>query len=151
MAPRHQPAALVPTSRTARVLAVSGLVALFLVGAISVPGPAAPKKEWEEKQTVTLKGVKVSLSAPVLVSRSKGYLWFPTLVKRPDGDLLALMSNYADENTNSATSSVCWSGDGGLTWTEPADALYGDSHVHLPNSDLLLLPYYLYPKAKGAL
>lgn len=106
---------------------------------------------WEQKQTIALKGVKVSLSAPVLVARSKGYLWFPTLIRRPHGDLLAGMSNYADVHTQTSTGTFCWSGNGGLTWSEPVAGLYSDSHLHLPNGNLVLLPYYLFPRPQGAL
>src|SRR4051812_28446411 len=91
----------------------SAPAALVLLAAIW-PVAATPSQPpaWKEAQTFPLKGLKVCLSAPVLVARSKGYLWFPTLVRHSNGDLLALMSNYADIHTNTATSSVSWSGDG---------------------------------------
>src|SRR5262249_53880813 len=106
---------------------------------------------WDTARTVELQGLKVSLSSPVLVARSKGYLWFPTLVRLANGDLLAVMSNYADEHTTSSTSLVCRSRDGGLTWGEPRLALYGDAYLRLPSGDELLLPYYLYPLKEGGL
>jgi hypothetical protein len=114
-------------------------------------GAAEPPPDWAAGKTTELKGLKVSLSAPVLVARSKGYLWFPTLMRLGSGDLLAVMSDYADEHTTSSTSRVCWSKDGGRTWTEPRAALYGDSHLRLANGDELLLPYYLYPRKEGGM
>ena len=87
---------------------------------------------------VKLKGVTVTLSDPVLVARSKGYLWFPTLVRTHGGDLLAEMSNQKDTHHRDWTSLVSWSGDGGLTWTDPEPALYGENPLQLDNGDQLL-------------
>ncbi|KPK84106.1 MAG: hypothetical protein AMJ81_06510 [Phycisphaerae bacterium SM23_33] len=106
---------------------------------------------WVVKDTIELKGVKVGLSQPVLVARRKGYLWFPTLTVLVNGDLLAQMSSHADVHTRTATSLMSWSGDGGLTWTTPVPAAYGESTLRLPSGDQLLLPYYLYPKGRGVL
>jgi hypothetical protein len=126
------------------------LFVLIAVPAASPTGAADPRPPaWTTAATAVLKGLKVSLSEPVLVARSKGYLWFPTLLRLEGGDLVALTSNYPDVHTTSATSLVCWSGDGGLTWSEPKEALYADSHLRLPDGDQLLLPYYLYPQKDG--
>lgn len=110
---------------------------------------APAKPEWQAARTETLEGVKVTLSRPVRVARSQGYLWFPTLVRLDDGQLLSVMSNYADIHTTTSTSRVAWSGDGGLTWSELQEARYSDSSVRLPGGDRLLLPYYLYPREGG--
>jgi hypothetical protein len=91
----------------------------------------------------------VTLSEPVLVARSHGFLWFPTLAKTADGRLLAVMSNYADVSTATSTSQTAWSDDGGLTWSKPVPAQYGDTSLLLASGDLLLLPYYLRPTAAG--
>ena len=106
---------------------------------------------WVVQDTITLKGVKVSLSRPVLVARRADYLWFPTLTVLSNGELLAQMSSYADMHVETARSLMCWSGDGGLTWSEPLAARYGESALTLPSGDLLLLPYYLFPKGEGVL
>ena len=106
---------------------------------------------WVVEKTIELEGLKVSLSRPVLVARSKGYLWFPTLTRLADGGLVALMSNYADIHTKKATATVAWSDDGGLTWSEPASELYGDASLTLPAGDQVFLPYYLFPREGGAL
>src|SRR3712207_6244451 len=94
--------------------------------------PVQPERRWQVVKTEQLPGLKVSLSAPVLVARSKSYLWFPTLVRMDNGDLLAVMSNYADVHTTSSTGVAAWSGDGGLTWSAPREALYSESHLRLP-------------------
>jgi hypothetical protein len=104
---------------------------------------------WVVQNTIPLKGMKVSLSRPVLVARRADYLWFPTLTVLSNGELLAQMSAYADKHVKTARSLMCWSGDGGLTWSKPLAARYGESALTLPSGDLLLLPYYLSPKGKG--
>jgi hypothetical protein len=47
---------------------------------------AEPVPDWTAGKTTELKGLTVSLSAPVQVARSKRYLWFPTLVRLDNGD-----------------------------------------------------------------
>ena len=41
---------------------------------------------------IALKGIEVSVSKPVLVARSKGYLWFPTMTRLANGELFAVLS-----------------------------------------------------------
>jgi hypothetical protein len=106
---------------------------------------SAEKPAWTYPKTVDLDGL-ASLSSPVLVTRSQGYCWFPTLVRTGTGDLLALMSNYADVHTSTATALSAWSSDGGLTWSKTKQVQYGDSSLQLPNGELMLLPYYLRPR-----
>ncbi len=128
---------------------LSAAAALAVLSAsASAEGPAPA---WKTARTADLHGLRVSLSEPVLVARSKGYLWFPTLARLAGGDLLALMSDYPDEHVANATSRVCWSRDGGRTWTEPRRALYGDAHLRLSSGDELLLPYYLRPRPGGGM
>src|SRR5262245_22959041 len=106
-----------------RAAALASLVLLLLaagrpdLGACRA-GEEPARPAWKVVKTERVQGFDVSLSAPVLVARSKGYLWFPTLVRLGNDDLLAVMSNYADVHTTTSTSRVAWSGDGGLTWTE---------------------------------
>lgn len=88
---------------------------------------------------------KVGLEPPVLIARSQGHLWFPTIMSLSNGELLAMLNNYADEVVTQPTALVSWSKDGGLTWSEPKSALYGDSNFRLPNGDHVVLPYNLYP------
>src|SRR5262249_36505780 len=125
---------------------LGSLALVALLFARPLAGSAAEKPAWSAAKTVRLKGLKVSLSRPVLVARSKGYLWFPTLIALGKGQLLTLMSDYADEHVKTSTSMVAWSRDGGLTWSKAEPAFYSDSHLRLKNGDRLLLPYYLYPR-----
>src|SRR5262245_34011835 len=113
------------------------LTVLFLAAAspLQAADPNKSGEGWKTTKTVELKGLKVSLSSPVLVARSQGYLWFPTLYKLADGNLLALMSDYADMHTTTSTSMASWSSNGGLTWTKPTPGQYGDSGLRLPSGD----------------
>ena len=106
---------------------------------------------WRAGNSIDMAGLTVTLSKPVLVARSKGYLWFPTVVRLADGGLVAMMSDYADEHVTQGTSRVAWSSDGGLTWSPPTKALGGDGTLILPNGDLLWMPYYLRPLEKGGM
>ena len=107
--------------------------------------------EWAVAETIKLKGLQVGLSQPVLVARRRGYLWFPTLTKLSDGRLMAQMSAYADKHVKTTRSLVCWSDDGGLTWSKPVAGRYGESALALPSGDNLLLPYYLRRVGEGVL
>jgi hypothetical protein len=109
----------------------------------------AQEAKWEAGNAIELAGVRVTLSKPVLVGRSNGCLWFPTLVRLSNGHLLALMSNYADQHTTTSTCSAAWSTDGGLTWSALRPALYGDGALTLPRGEELLMPYYLRPLGEG--
>lgn len=111
----------------------------------SLPAAEPGKVTWEPIKVEETEDWKVGLSQPVLIARSKGHLWFPTIMSLANGELLAMLNNYADEVVNQPTAVVCWSKDGGLTWTEPKPELYGDSNFRLPNGDHLILPYNLYP------
>lgn len=110
-----------------------------------------PKPAWKDCEPQAAGKLSVTLSEPVLVARSEGYLWFPTLVPLASGELLAVMSNYHDDHVEKATAQLCWSGDGGLTWSRPQDGLYSDSAVRLASGEQLLLPYYLRPQADKAI
>ncbi len=105
--------------------------------------------EWPQGRTYRLRGAVIDVTAPVLVARSSGYLWFPTLSRMAGGDLLVTMSNYADVHTSQSTSFRAWSTDGGRTWGDLIAAPYGDVHVTLPSGDAAFLPYYLYRRAGG--
>jgi len=118
-------------------------------GGAEPPGDAATPR-WTDARNERLPGgLSISLSEPVLVARSKGYLWFPTLAKLDDGRLLAVMSSHPDAHTATPTCLTAWSTNGGLTWSPPKTATYGYTKLTLPTGDLLLLPYYLYPVKDG--
>ncbi|MGI8978907.1 MAG: sialidase family protein [Pirellulaceae bacterium] len=107
--------------------------------------------DWKDVRTDKVGELEVTLSAPVLVLRSEGYCWFPTMTQLAGGELLAVMSNYHDDHVEKATAALCWSADGGLTWSEPKIGLYSDAALRLPSGDQLLIPYYLRPKGAGVM
>jgi hypothetical protein len=108
---------------------------------------------WPQGHTYATRAGRLTISAPVLVHRSKQHCWFPTLAKLNDGRVLASMSNYADVHVKRATCFQCWSGDGGRTWSSPIEATYCD--VTLPRPTIgdaqVRVPYYLYPQPDGSL
>lgn len=110
---------------------------------------AADKAAWQSGSTLHLKGLDVTLSRPVNVYRSKGYVWFPCLYKHTNGDLLAFATNYADTYQKPTTCLASWSKDGGLTWSTPFQTIYGDILLPRPNGDVVWLPYYLYHRPEG--
>jgi hypothetical protein len=102
-------------------------------------------------KTYSLQEVEVVLSAPVLVGRSKGYFWFPTAARLSDGALVVLAQSDPDEIESCNKSLVCWSVDGGLTWTEPKEALYSETNARLSSGDELFLPFKLFRRSNGVL
>ena len=117
---------------------VWGLVAL--AAAVSVAEPARPADGgWQAGTAMSVAGLRVVLSKPLLVGRSGGYLWFPTVVRLASGELLAMMSDYADIHVSEGTSQVAWSADGGLTWSPLSRARGGDGSLTLPNGDTLFM------------
>ena len=104
---------------------------------------------WQPGTTHRLKGLEVNLSKPVVVTRSKNFLWFPCVHRRQNGDLLALATNYADVFSRTSTASASWSTDGGLSWTEPKQSNYGDVFVARPDGETIWLPYFLYEREDG--
>src|SRR6516165_5852883 len=46
-------------------------------------------QNWPEGRTYELKGLRVTLSAPVLMARRKSYFWFPKIMRLTNGELLA--------------------------------------------------------------
>ena len=106
--------------------------------------------EWRTNSSVSLSGLRVSLSQPVLVKRSRWYCWFPSLIRQPDGVLWAVMSAYADIHASNSVNYLSRSRDGGLTWDEPR--VIGDgglAHLIQPDGSAVILPYYLRPRADG--
>lgn len=125
-------------------------VCAAMVLAVFLPAGSAAA-EWKPARTVQLDGVTVTVSEPVRVAESKGYLWFPTLLRLHGGRLLAIMSDKPDTHTNEQTGEVAISADGGLTWGESRKVpIYSECLVHTPDGDILL-PNYLFPQGEHAI
>jgi len=130
------------------------LLSVALLAMANLPRHGAARagmagKEWPEGKSYSLKELEVSLSAPVLVGRSKGYFWQPTFVRLSSGDLLAAIWNLPDTIHRENTSLFSWSSDRGLTRSEPIQGEVYDIALRLPSGDELLLPFNLYPHAHG--
>ena len=105
---------------------------------------------WRDAQSIDLNGLRVTLSEPIAIGRSRGYFWFPNLWRMPNGDLLATISPVADIHMSSIPYLVTWSRDGGLSWSEPIVTNDGgQTLLQLSNGDAILLPYILRPRPQG--
>ena len=108
--------------------------------------------EWKSTSPVSLQGLAIELSEPVLVKRSRWYCWFPSLIRQLDGTLWAVMQAYADIHVSSSFFYLSRSRDGGLTWDEPrVIGSAGVSHLLLADGSVVVLPYYLQPRPGGAI
>ena len=105
---------------------------------------------WTDQKTIELNGLRVTLSEPVLVRRTRRFCWFPSIIRLKNGDLYACISPYGDEHVPCSAVHLTRSRDGGLTWDEPRLLLdAGLSHVLLADGSALMLPYYLRPRPDG--
>lgn len=105
---------------------------------------------WTDRTTIKLNGLRVTLSEPIAVGRSRGYFWFPNLWRMPNGDLLATISPVADIHMSSIPYLVTWSCNGGLTWSEPIVTNDGgQTLLQMAAGDAILLPYILRPRPDG--
>lgn len=126
----------------------------FLLWCVLVSGVLMPKHvhaAWPEGKTYSLDGVRCSVSAPVLVARSKGFLWFPTLVHLGGDELVAVMQNRHDACTDpyKTTALVARSRDGGLHWGESRQGFYGECPLRLADGTVLLPSFYLARQSDG--
>lgn len=108
-----------------------------------LPVAAQQSSQWEYGGSVEADGLKVILSKPRLVQRSKGFLWFPSLHQMADGRLFAILSTYPDQAQDTTPAVLTFSDDGGLTWSQPVEGDYAEMPVDRPDGSTLLMPYYL--------
>ena len=94
-------------------------------------------------RTVQLDGLSLRLAAPVLVAKSKGYLWYPVVHRLSDGGLVAVLNNYPDLAHSKPTAQLCWSTDEGRHWSRMQPGIFGGVGVPLTEGDLLLVPHWL--------
>ena len=81
-------------------------------------------------------------------------MWFPTMTRLSGGALCVNFSTNLDAIVADRTSSVSWSADDGLTWSEPSSImpkgdLYAETMLRLKNGDEMLLPFNLYPDGEA--
>ncbi len=108
------------------------------------------KRSWVDHQTLNAGNVRVTLSEPVAVGRSRGYYWFPNLWRMRHGDLFCTISPVADIHMSTIPYLAMWSRDGGLTWSEPVVTNDGgQTLLELASGDAILLPYFLRRRAEG--
>lgn len=114
--------------------------------------PASPAtSRTTETRMIHLDGLDIELSPPALVVRRKGYCWFPSVDRAPDGRLLASMSTYADLHTDKPTAQFCWSDDGGRSWSAPVVGKPATAKLPTEAGELLATPYYLRPGPEGSM
>jgi len=103
------------------------------------------------EEIVYFAGYKATATSPVPVHRAKGFLWFPTVFRQADGDLVAVMQTYADIHTTVTGWMLATSSDDGNSWQSfsPNNHSAVSLHLPLPSGEALLLPYYFYPCPQG--
>ncbi len=108
------------------------------------------KSSWVEHKSVDLNSLRLTLSKPIAVGRSRGYYWFPNLWRMKNGDLLCTISPVADIHMSSIPYLALWSRDGGLSWSEAVVTNDGgQTLLQLASGDAILLPYVLRPRPNG--
>src|SRR5215472_9881781 len=144
-------------SRPQQSLKALLLITLAVLSSLSLRGlalgatAAKPVSGWPAGKRYSLKGLDVDISAPILVGRSRGYFWQPTLLRLSDGELLAAIWNLDDSIHTNNTDLFCWSRDGGLTWSPPIQGEVFDVGVALASGDEVLLPFNLHALPNGDL
>jgi len=114
--------------------------------------PSAQPATWVDGEPVQLKGLRVTLSEPRLVKRSRWFCWFPSLIRQPSGTLWAVINAYADVHVSDSFCYLSRSKDQGLTWDEPR--VIGDAgldHLLLADGSAAIIPYYLRPRPENSI
>jgi hypothetical protein len=116
----------------------------LLAGAANLSVAEAGGQTWPEGKTYELKGLRVNLSAPVLMARRKSFYWFPKIMRLTNGELLGQVQVDDDRHWEQERQEVLWSSDGGMTWGDAKEFPVGTSaRVPLYSGDVVLLPYRL--------
>jgi len=122
------------------------LVASAILGGLMTIRAGAdgdPPAAWVNAATVSLSGLKVTLSQPVCVARSTNWLWFPTLFKLSDGRIALSAKADPDAVGLGVPGHIFFSSNGGLAWQAGAYTDPSFCGLELANGDHLLLPFYL--------
>jgi hypothetical protein len=130
---------------------------LIWICALALPATGVHAADWPAGRVYELKGMKVSVSAPVLVQRDYEPFCYPRLERLANGQIICAATIDSPENAADTAAffgpernGVKWSNDGGLTWKEWAvvpDA--SNARILLPNGDLLFVPYRMYTCPQG--
>src|SRR5688572_20681932 len=84
---------------------------MFPVNAVADAPPA-----WKIASVIKLSRHTVALSQPVLVARSTGRLWFPSLFNLGEGRLAAVLNLDSDTPLQHPKAKYLWSNDNGSSW-----------------------------------
>src|SRR5262245_55033294 len=98
---------MTPTVHRSLVISMCGIGSRPAVSGSRSADKAAPA--WEMSAPIPLERCQVSLSRPVLVARSHGYLWFPNLKRLAGGELFAMFSTNLDAIVPDRKASMSWS------------------------------------------
>lgn len=93
---------------------------------------------------VKTRGLNISLSKPVVVTRSKKHFWYPAFSHLANGDII--MKIYAvPDGLRAVAGVISWSGDKGSTWSDPVKIGkdYNTDGFILPSGDFMFLPFFL--------
>lgn len=123
-------------SRIASLMMASAAVGLLGSASAIAAGPG---------KTYTFPGMRVDVSAPILVDSSTSSLVVPSLARLSDGSLLmTAASEVGFPNAPDGYAGVnAFSTDGGKTWSAPVPGIYSQDKFALPSKDEILLPYTL--------
>lgn len=103
------------------------------------------QEQAEGRSSYELGSCRVELAKPVLVKRSSSFLWFPSLVKLSNNDVLAKMYIIPDMDLYSFMGSLTWSSDQGRTWSDEQGAVfYGPTGFNDSRGNHIMLPFELY-------
>jgi hypothetical protein len=101
---------------------------------------------------INLKGLRVTLEAPIQIAEGVGHCWFPQMAQFPSGELLVSVSIVADAHGLPIhAQDIYISTDRGKTWGHRYTVAEAMTSVKIPrpNGDLLMVPGRVYPDPPG--